>query len=182
MNHTDHVNLIRPGIPTPGGVWADLGAGAGAFTLALAELIGPAGQIYAVDKNRGALKRLEKAVRAHQPALTLQTIAADFGQPLPLPALDGLIMANSLHFVRHKEPVLRLLRRYLRPGGRLILVEYGTDRGNYWVPYPFSYPSWEALAARAGFVETSLLAKRPSRFLGQIYSALSLAPTLERRD
>jgi ubiquinone/menaquinone biosynthesis C-methylase UbiE len=49
MNHADHVALLRAGVPGPGGVWADLGSGAGAFTLALADLIGPTGQIYSVD-------------------------------------------------------------------------------------------------------------------------------------
>ena len=58
MNHRDHVNLLRRGVPEPGGVWADLGSGAGAFTLALAELVGPGAEIYAVDKDRGALRQL----------------------------------------------------------------------------------------------------------------------------
>ncbi len=68
---------------------------------------------------------------------------------------------------------MQLIRSYLRPGGRLILVEYNTDRGNYWVPQPLSFQTWAALAGRAGFTGTTLLATRPSRFLGQIYSAVS---------
>jgi hypothetical protein len=82
-------------------------------------------------------------------------------------------MANSLHFLREKATALRLIRSYLRPDGRLILVEYDTDRGNRWVPYPLSYQTWETLADQAGFARTDLLATRPSRFLGQIYSAVS---------
>jgi hypothetical protein len=66
------------------------------------------------------------------------------------------------------------VRSYLRSSGRLILVEYDTDRGNPWVPYPLSYRTWEKLAGRNGFVSTALLRTRPSRFLGQIYSALSV--------
>ncbi len=46
MNHDDHVALLRGGIAQPGGVWADFGSGTGAFTLALAELIGPTGVIH----------------------------------------------------------------------------------------------------------------------------------------
>ena len=55
MIHADHVNLIKCGIPNPGGVWVDFGSGAGAFTLALAELLGSSGEIYSIDKNLNAL-------------------------------------------------------------------------------------------------------------------------------
>ncbi len=85
-------------------------------------------------------------------------------------------MANSLHYVRDKEPVLKEVGGWLHPGGRLLVVEYDSDRGNTWVPYPVSYRTWEALAARAGFRDTRLLRTIPSRFLGRMYSALSLSP------
>ena len=136
MNHKDHVNLLQKGIPEKGGTWADLGSGTGAFTLALADLIGPTGKIYTIDKDKRALKEQEKAMRANFPTTTVEYITADFTRRLDLPKLDGIIMANSLHFVRHKDPVLQLIRSYLRPGGRFILVEYNTDRGNMWVPIP----------------------------------------------
>ena len=82
-------------------------------------------------------------------------------------------MANALHFVREKAPVVEQWRGYLRENGRLLLVEYNTDRGNRWVPYPLSFPSWAALAERCGFARTEKLAARPSRFLGEIYAAAS---------
>ena len=174
MQHADHVALLRQGFPTPGGVWADLGSGTGAFTLALADLIGPEGRIYSVDTDRAALRTQAQRMEARFPAVPLSLMVADFAQPLELPSLDGLVMANSLHFHRDKEPVVRLVQSYLKPGGRLILVEYGTERGNHWVPYPLSYQTWQDLACRVGLVGTQLLTTRPSRFLGQIYSALSL--------
>jgi hypothetical protein len=85
-----------------------------------------------------------------------------------------VVMANSLHFQRDKDPVVQLVGSYLRPCGRLILVEYDTDRGNPWVPYPLSYQTWCLLAQRNGFASTTLLRTRPSRFLGRLYSALSV--------
>ena len=85
-------------------------------------------------------------------------------------------MANSLHFVEDKTRVLALVRGYLKRGGRLILVEYDSDRGNTWVPHPLSFERWKDLASEAGFVETRQLATVPSRFLHRIYSALSLVP------
>ena len=174
MNHNDHVYLLRKGIPGPEGVWADLGSGSGAFTLALADLIGPAGQIYSVDKDRGALREQERVMRSRFSATTVHYLTADFTQRLDLPPLDGIVMANSLHYVRKKEPMLQLIRSYLKPGGRLLIVEYNVDRGNMWVPYPFSYRTWEVLARQNGFSDTQLLATVPSRFFGEIYSAVSL--------
>jgi ubiquinone/menaquinone biosynthesis C-methylase UbiE len=166
LNHADHVALIEDGVGERGGQWADLGAGEGAFTLALAELLGPGAHIIAVDKDRQALRALEGGV---------ETLVADFTLPLNLDGLDGVVMANSLHYVRDKDSVLRSVRAMLRPGGRLIIVEYGTDRGNPWVPYPFTYTQWEDIAARAGFTKTRLLRTVPSRWLGTMYSAVSEA-------
>ena len=164
MNHADHVNLIRDGVGERGGRWADLGAGEGAFTLALAELVGPEAHIVAVDKDRRALRAL---------AGRFETVVADFTRPLDLRDLDGVVMANSLHYVGDKQPVLESVRAMLRPGGRLIVVEYGTDRGNTWVPYPFTFAQWQKLAERAGFVTSRLLNTVPSRWLGTMYSAVS---------
>jgi ubiquinone/menaquinone biosynthesis C-methylase UbiE len=175
MTHEDHVYLLRGGVPNRGGVWADLGSGTGAFTLALADLIGPEGEIYSVDTDRRALQEQERIMGARFPTTTVHYIAADFTRPIELPPLTGVVMANSLHYQRNKDSVLRLVRGYLQPGGRLILVEYNTDRGNPWVPHPLSYATWETLARRSGFANTWLLATVPSRFLGEIYSALSVS-------
>ncbi|HUS17018.1 MAG TPA: class I SAM-dependent methyltransferase [Chloroflexia bacterium] len=176
MEHADHVKLLEPGVPGPGGVWADLGAGTGAFTLALADLIGPTGSIYAVDRDARALGELQRAMHARFPDVSLHALAADFTGPLQLPPLDGVLMANSLHFLRRKEPVLTAVRTLLRPGGCLLLVEYNADNGNPWVPYPLAYGSWRTLATAAGFIDTRLLATVPSRFLREIYSAASRKP------
>jgi ubiquinone/menaquinone biosynthesis C-methylase UbiE len=177
MNHADHVALLAPGVKQgEGGTWADLGAGRGAFTLALADLIGPHGIIQAIDRDRGALAELQSAFVSAVPQAELRVRAADFTRRLDLSDLDGIVMANSLHFVDDKAIVLGLVRGYLKRGGRLILVEYDSDRGNTWVPHPMSFETWRDVAAEAGFVETRELATVPSRFLHRIYSALSLAP------
>jgi ubiquinone/menaquinone biosynthesis C-methylase UbiE len=170
VNHADLVGLIEGGVTEKGGHWADLGAGQGAFTLALADLLGPGGHIVAVDRDAGALRNL---ARDRIPGLEVETRVADFTRPLELSRLDGVVMANSLHFVRDKEPVLEAVRGMLRPGGRLIVVEYGTDRGNPWVPHPFTFERWERMAAQAGFEKTRLLRTIPSRHLGSMYSAVS---------
>jgi SAM-dependent methyltransferase len=114
------------------------------------------------------------------PEVAVETKVADFTRPLGFSGLDGILMANSLHFVRDAAPVLESLRDMLLPGGQLVIVEYGSDRGNPWVPHPFTYERWERMAAQAGFEKTRLLRTIPSRHLGSIYSALSQSPPRRR--
>jgi ubiquinone/menaquinone biosynthesis C-methylase UbiE len=164
---------LQGGVPQGDGVWADLGAGSGAFTLALAELLEPDGRIFVVDQDAGALKRNESTLRKRFPRTESSYLVADFTRLIDLPLLDGVVMANSLHFYREKEKILKLVSSYIRLGGRLILVEYDSDRGNVWVPHPLSFQSWKVMAVRLGFGEPILLATYPSRFLGSIYAALT---------
>jgi SAM-dependent methyltransferase len=174
MDHADHVALLREGIEGGGRTWADLGSGTGAFTLALADLLGPGGVIHSVDRDRTALRIQAEAMARRFPSVRLYLLERDFTTPLALPPLDGVVMANSLHFARDKAPILALVRGYLREGGRLVLVEYGADRGNPWVPHPLSFATWRVVANAAGFVGTRQLGSVPSRFLGSIYSAVSV--------
>jgi SAM-dependent methyltransferase len=188
MDHADHVRLLARGVRAASergaanegsaasaiGVWADLGAGEGAFTLALAELLGAGATIHAVDRDAAALEvlasryaRLERRLGA---APKLETRVADFTRDLGLPELDGIVMANSLHFMKDKSPVLARVRAMLKTGAPLLLVEYDADRGNPWVPHPISVETWRALATAHGFTEPRLLDSEPSRFMNRIYS------------
>lgn len=175
MNHRDHVDLLRSAFIFPGGTWADLGSGTGAFTMALAELIGPTGVIYSVDKDKRSLREQSLALNDRYPQVKVQCIRGDFTRPLDLPPLDGIVIANALHFIAppQKPEVIRLLKGYLRSRGSFVLVEYNVDQGNLWVPYPLTYASWETLALQCGFTHTRLLATVSSRMLKEFYSAES---------
>jgi len=176
MNHQDHVNLIQQGMIPSDGIWGDFGSGQGAFTLALADLLDQDGLIYSVDRDGGVLRRQAQQMQKRFPTTRVQYLPYDFTRPLDLPPLDGIVMANSLHFVADKHPVLARILTYLKPGGRLIVVEYNTDHSNRWVPYPMTFSTWQKLAQQAGFVSTDLLMTRPSSFLGEFFSAVSVAP------
>src|SRR2546427_9534057 len=134
MDHADFVTLLRDGVVP--GEWADLGSGWGAFTLALADLLGPGARIHSVDRDAGALRRQRDEMEERFPDARVDYRQADFTRALDLPPLGGGLMAKSLHFVREKGPVLARVHDLLRPGGRLLLGEYAGHRGNPWVPHP----------------------------------------------
>ncbi|MBE0682366.1 MAG: class I SAM-dependent methyltransferase [Anaerolineales bacterium] len=174
MDHNDHVNLLRPADLQQGGSWADLGAGSGAFTFALRELIGASAVLHAVDKDRNDLNRLKKDYEVRfGNTENLKIVVGDFSRPLaaPLPPLDGIVMANSLHYFKDRVKILEHVRSLLNPNGILLVVEYNVDTGNLWVPYPFSFETFKKLAIQAGFGKPRLLAKHPSSFLREFYSA-----------
>ena len=175
MDHADHVALIRDGLDGAGPSWLELGAGSGAFTLALLDVLDNEARVVAIDRDAAALRKLEQAAASRFPSNDVRLVVGDFTLPMPVePAsFDGVLMANSLHFVRDKEPVLRAAINTLKPGGRLMIVEYGSDRGNPWVPWPIGYASWEKLAAQVGLRDTRRIGEVPSRFLGSIYAAVS---------
>jgi ubiquinone/menaquinone biosynthesis C-methylase UbiE len=170
MNHHEIVSLIRDGVDQST-VWADFGAGWGNFTRALRELLGNNAVIYAIDRDERAFDALRQQ---HGSERSLHTITADFTQPLTLPPLDGILMANALHFVREQEKTLELLRTYLKPSGRLILVEYDFKMPRPWVPYPVSRDKFAPLVTAAGFINPRILNTRRSPSTGaEMYAGVA---------
>ena len=176
MNHADHVQLIEAGIERGcGGVWADFGAGSGAFTLALRDIAGPDIDLIAVDRDQSSLQTLGAGIERRFSGTRLRLLEADIASCLELPPLDGIIAANAIHYVpvQDQEALLRRWKGYLLPEGRLVIVEYDATAGNPWVPYPVSYATFGELARAAGFTEPALLGVRSSRWLARMYAALT---------
>lgn len=173
MRHDEAIALIEDAVP-PGGAWADLGAGRGTFTRALGELVGPSGTVWAVDRDRAAIRALR---RLDLPGgASVRVLDADFTGSLELPEVDGVLMANSLHFVADAEPVLRRITEQLRPGGRLVLVEYDRRRGNRWVPHPVPLERFRELAEAVGLSEPREVRRRRSAYWREMYAAVARAP------
>jgi len=174
MNTAEAVDLIGAAIPRRAGTWADLGAGDGTFTRALVELLGQSSRIFAVDRDARALATLERWAKKN--AANVIPVVADFTGPFDLPGLDqpmldGMIFANALHFVRDADTVLARLTAHVRPGGRVVFIEYDRRAANRWVPYPIPADRLPALAVSAGLSTPVITATRLSAFGGNLYVA-----------
>jgi SAM-dependent methyltransferase len=168
------VELIAGAIPRRAGTWADLGAGDGTFTKALVELLGQGSRIFSVDRDARAVAAVARWAKTHAPHVV--PVVADFTGPFDWPGLgdstlDGMIFANSLHYVRDAEAVLARLSARVRLGGRVVFVEYDQHDATRWVPYPIPMDRLPALAASAGLPAPVIIATRPSAFGGELYVA-----------
>jgi SAM-dependent methyltransferase len=177
MKIADAVEMIRDAVGLSTGVWADLGAGTGTFTRALTELLGAGSTVYAVDGDARAVRALRELSSSRSGNVAVTAVHADFTRPLELPGLvrgraqlDGILLANALHFVRDAEGVLSGLVKQLRRGGRVVVVEYDRRAASRWVPYPIPAWRWPQLAESAGLAEPTITATRPSSYSGVLYA------------
>ncbi len=148
--------------------WADLGCGDGVFTLALASHLSLGSTIHALDKKKHRFDNHDKInIVFHQ---------LDFVQDdLPVSQLDGIIMANSLHYVKDKIKFLNEIAVSLKPDGIFIIVEYETDRKNLWVPYPIKFDELSTCFSQIGFQQAKKISTRPSIYgHNEIYAAYVL--------
>jgi SAM-dependent methyltransferase len=192
MDVSDAEGLIAGAVPpTPGAEgtaarWVDLGAGEGTFTAALARLLGAGARVDAVDREPAAIAALERLAARSRAAATIVPRRADFAttegwDALALPELDGVLLANALHFVPagEQQALLARLAARLRPGGRLVIVEYEGRRPSRWVPFPVSLERLRAiLPATVGPLRQ--VGSRPSAFGGTIYAAAAERPQASR--
>jgi trans-aconitate methyltransferase len=163
MNQADAQALISKGIDTrKQQSWADLGCGTGTFTEALFHLLPAGSPIEAVDQQRQHLNIPVNFTRAN-----FET------DNLILPPLDGVLMANSLHYVKDKKKLIHKLETYFAKDRNFLIVEYDTDIANTWVPYPLSFQNLTTLFTEIGYKEITKLDERPSVYRrAEIYAAL----------
>lgn len=159
MRLPEATDLIKTGISgKKPQCWADLGCGNGTFTLALKGLLPAGSRLTAIDK---APQRLP-----------VNFVLADFEKDeLPLTRLDGIMMANSLHYVADKEKLVGKLEAYFLEHPAFLIVEYDTNYGNRWVPYPVSFDQLNKLFSRLGYTSVSKLSSLPSKYGGSMYAA-----------
>ena len=107
-----------------GSAVADIGAGSGFITERLASRVGPSGKVFANDVQPQMLDMLAKRL-ARKKITNVTLVQGDIDDPkLPAASVDLEIMVDVYHEFSQPQAMLRHLRDALRPGGRLVLLEY----------------------------------------------------------
>ena len=155
--------------PTTPAIWADLGAGRGLFTYALASKLAGGSKIFAVDKQVKISKE-----RLWEGKVEIENIQADFtSAKFNIGPLDGILMANSLHFVSDKNSFITQIRTALKDTGCFLIVEYDMSISNKWVPYPIGFQSLKQLFSKLGYQFLEKIQEYPSKYQrANIYSVL----------
>ena len=167
MNISEAAELIR--IDKISGArpqtWCDLGCGTGTFTLALATLLPAGSVIHAIDKDEKSLSQIPD----HYQEVTIRKqVATLSASNLSLPSLDGVLMANLLHYIEDQGAFTAKLRTLSE---RLLVVEYDKRAQSHWIPYPVGFSVLRGLLLERGFTEIVRIGTRVSRFGGELYSA-----------
>jgi predicted methyltransferase len=121
----------------PGMIIADVGAGTGYFSRRMARLTGPTGKVLAVDIQRQMLEDLKQKA-ASEKLSNIETILSKEDDPmLPVNSVDLILMVDVYHEFAKPQPMLRKMRAALKPGGRMVLLEYRKEDPN--VPIRFEH-------------------------------------------
>jgi ubiquinone/menaquinone biosynthesis C-methylase UbiE len=149
--------------------WLDLGCGSGLFTIALTRYLTAGSTILAVDKDVKALKQIAASANG----VAIETMLADFSyDALKLKEVDGILMANSLHYVKEKERFLKRLVSLFKGNPLFLIVEYDRTNANSWVPYPLSIDAAKDLFKSVGCPGFTVLNTRPSVYGEYMYAAM----------
>lgn len=162
MEIHEAIDLIRF-IPTKehNQIWADLGCGEGLFTRALASLLPEGSWIHAIDADEKTIRRIPDSYNG----VSIEKSVLDFtSDSIVFQQMDGIMMANSLHYVKEKDPFLKRMMELLKIGGYFLLVDYDMKRANRWVPYPLTIASAEELFLHSGAQSFEVISKRKSIF------------------
>jgi ubiquinone/menaquinone biosynthesis C-methylase UbiE len=137
----------------PGDVVADIGAGSGAFEQALSAAVGPAGKVYAEEVDKGLVKSIAK--RAAGAGLgNVTPVLGTFSDPaLPARDVDLAFINDVLHHIQDRPGYLLALSKYIKPDGRIALIDFRPQMGGHRDQPDLQIPKAQADAwlAAAGF-------------------------------
>ena len=116
----------------PGMSVADLGSGAGFYSIALAKVVGPSGRVYAVDIQKELLSKIQTDAAAqgvHNIKLVWGDLDEVGGTKLPDRSVDRATITNTLFQIENKDALIDEAHRILKPNGKLLFVDWKDSYG-----------------------------------------------------
>jgi ubiquinone/menaquinone biosynthesis C-methylase UbiE len=114
----------------PGMVVADVGAGSGYFSFPMAQQVGPKGKILAVDIQKEMLDIIRQRMKARKVS-NIEPIQGTIADPkLPAGKVDLILMVDVYHEFSHPYEMTEAMVKALKPGGKLVFVEYRLEDPN----------------------------------------------------
>lgn len=111
----------------PGSVVADIGAGTGYYARRVADVVGPAGKVYAVDVQPEMIKMLQSVSKQRGYENITPVLGGVDDVKLPAASVDLAIMVDVYHELEFPYEVLASIARAVKPGGRVVFVEYRAE-------------------------------------------------------
>jgi ubiquinone/menaquinone biosynthesis C-methylase UbiE len=108
----------------PGEVVADVGAGSGYYTFRMAEQVGPTGKVLAVDIQPEMLALIRERMKAKGLTNVEPVLGTESDPKLPSSAVDTILLVDVYHEFSHPYEMTEAMVKSLKPGGRLVFVEY----------------------------------------------------------
>lgn len=122
-----------------GEVVADLGAGSGLFTRPIAREVGPSGTVYAIDIDSALLAHIDETAR-REGLNNIETVQASEYDPRIPEEVNLVLICDTLHHIDNRPAYLKTLRQYLKPGGRIAIIDFeknwpaGHDQNKFTIP------------------------------------------------
>ena len=117
----------------PGDSVADIGSGSGTFSVPMAKAIAPNGILYAVDIDQKMLDFVSE--RAKKEGVTnLRTVLGEYDDPkLPVKDVDVAFFHRVLHMIEHRQAYLNATAKYLKPDGRIVVIDKEREKSDNWM-------------------------------------------------
>jgi 2-polyprenyl-3-methyl-5-hydroxy-6-metoxy-1,4-benzoquinol methylase len=128
---TQNINAVLSKLAlVPGMVVADIGAGSGLFSRPLAKAVAPGGKVYAVDIQQDLLDHIDQRNKDENIG-NIQTVLGEYDDPkLPVRNVDLAFINDVLHHIQHRGAYLKALGTYIKPGGRIAIIEMDKNDPN----------------------------------------------------
>ena len=142
---------VKPGMKV-----ADLGSGSGLFSRPLARAVLPGGVVYAVDVDAALLTIVDRSAKDAGISNVATVLAATDDPKLPEP-VDVIFICDTLHHIANQDAYVKKLRQYLRPGGRIVVIDFSERWPEGHEPMRYSLQQLDGWMKEAGFSRSHAL-------------------------